>query len=63
MKDWKPKDIKNFRKRFKLSQSKLASLLGVSRNYIYLLESGEKIPSKTLKPLLSYVKNSMLKNN
>jgi DNA-binding transcriptional regulator YiaG len=63
MKDWKPKDIKNFRKRFKLSQSKLASLLGVSRNYIYLLESGERIPSKTLKLLLSYVKNSMLKNN
>ncbi|OGW56024.1 MAG: hypothetical protein A2Y81_00785 [Nitrospirae bacterium RBG_13_43_8] len=55
MKQWKPEDIKRLRKKLKLSQVALADLLGVSGNYVYLLEKGVKTASTTLKLLLDCV--------
>jgi len=52
---WTPDDIKNLREKFKTSRPKFGYLLGVSGNYIYLLEKGVKKPSRTLQLLLDYV--------
>ena len=42
-------NIKNARKSKKLSQEKLAELIGVSRNYIGMIERAEvNVPTKTL---------------
>lgn len=57
MKDWTPKDIKTLREKYKLSQPAFGNLLGVSGNYIYLLEKGVRIPSKTLRLLLDCIEN------
>lgn len=59
MKNWTPKDIKDLRNKYKLAQPAFAGLLGVSGNYIYLLEKGVKKPSKTLKLLLGYVEKEL----
>lgn len=59
MKTWTPEEIKALRERFKLSQQKLSDRLGVSRNYIYLLEKGVKTPSKTLQFLLNCVEKEL----
>ncbi len=48
MRNWTPEDIKAFRQRFNLTQKELAKLIGVSSNYIYLLEKGVRRPGKTL---------------
>ncbi len=61
MKDWKPKDIKRLKIKYGLSQRTLGNLLGVSRNYIYYLERGEKTPSKTLRLLLDCVEEKLKK--
>jgi DNA-binding transcriptional regulator YiaG len=55
MKNWTPKDIKSLRKQNKLSQYAFGNLLGVSGNYIHLLEKGVKTPSKTLRLLLDCI--------
>jgi len=55
MKEWTDKNIKELRDNFKLSQRALGDSLGVSGNYIYLLEKGVKKPSKTLKLLLDCI--------
>ena len=59
MNTWKPEDIKSLRASFKLSQRKLGELLGVSGNYIYLLEKGMKTPSMTLRLLLDFVSEKL----
>ena len=46
-------DVKNIRKKLKISQSELAKLLGVSLRTIQNWEAGEKIPS---------TKHEMLRN-
>ena len=56
MKDWKPKKIKAFRDKLKLSRQAFGELLGVSRVHIYYIEEGVKEPSKTLKHLLDCIK-------
>ena len=61
MKTWTPKQIKALREKYKLSQIKLGELLGVTTNYVYLLEKGVKEPSKTLKLLLNYVETDLKK--
>jgi DNA-binding XRE family transcriptional regulator len=48
MKVWTPEEIKAFRKRYKFYQRELASLLGVTREYVIFLEKGVRTPSKTL---------------
>jgi len=42
-----------------LSRRALGDLLGVSGNYIYLLEKGVKTPSKTIRILLDYVQKDL----
>jgi DNA-binding transcriptional regulator YiaG len=61
MRKWIPKDIKNLRKKYKLSQRALGELLGVSTIYIYLLEKGVKTPSKSFKLLLDCVEEKLKK--
>lgn len=55
MKTWGPEDIKGLRKRLNLSQVAFGNRLGVSGNYVYLLERGVKRPSKTLRLLLDCI--------
>jgi DNA-binding transcriptional regulator YiaG len=57
-KRWKAKEIKALRGAMDLTQTAFASRLGVTQNYIYLLESGRKTPSETLKLLLECVERS-----
>ena len=59
--NWTPKAIKALRDQYQISQPKLGSLLGVSGNYIYLLEKGVKRPSKTLELLLNCVEKELRK--
>jgi DNA-binding XRE family transcriptional regulator len=58
---WTPKQIKSLRVKHKISQIKLGKLLGVTTNYIYLLEKGVKNPSKTLCLLLDCVEEKIKK--
>jgi DNA-binding transcriptional regulator YiaG len=62
MKNWMPEEINNLREKYKLSQPAFGKLLGVSGNYIYLLEKGVKNPSNTLKLLLECVAKQLNKN-
>jgi transcriptional regulator with XRE-family HTH domain len=55
MKAWNPIEIRRLRKSLDLYQRELAELLGVTREYIILLEKGVKTPSKTLRLLLDCV--------
>ena len=48
MATWTAEQIRDLRKRLGLSKAKLGALVGVTKNYIYYLEKGEKAPSKTL---------------
>ncbi|MEW6214908.1 MAG: helix-turn-helix transcriptional regulator [Nitrospirota bacterium] len=59
MKNWTSKDIKSLREKYNLSQYALSNLLGVSGNYIYLLEKGVRKPSKTVKILLSRIEEEL----
>ena len=59
MKDWSPDEIKKLRSLLKLSQRKFAALVGVSEQYIYYLERGERQTSKTLKLLLGYIERDL----
>lgn len=66
MKNWTPKDIKMLRKKYKLSQPAFGRLVGVSGNYIYLLEKEVRTPSKTLRLLLNCIEmqlNKEVKNH
>lgn len=56
MKNWTPKEIKTLREKHDLSQPAFGELLGVTGNYIYLMEKGVKIPSKSLRLLLDCLK-------
>jgi DNA-binding transcriptional regulator YiaG len=62
MKNWTPKEIKTLRAKHNLSQPAFGSLLGVTGNYIYLMEKGVKIPSKTLRLLLDYIERQLKEN-
>jgi len=46
---------------YKLSQTKLGNLAGVTGNYIYLLEKNVKTPSKTLSLLLDCIEKEFKK--
>ena len=62
MKNWTSKEIKNLREKHNLSQPAFGNLLGVTGNYIYLLEKGVKTPSKTLRLLLDCVERQFKEN-
>ena len=55
MKEWNSKNIWELRDRLKVTQKAFSELLGVTENYIYLLEKGVKKPSKTFRLLLDCV--------
>tara|TARA_B100000315_G_scaffold139863_1_gene128901 strand:+ start:225 stop:416 length:192 start_codon:yes stop_codon:yes gene_type:complete len=61
MQNWNGKDIRELRKRYQLSQEAFGKLLGVSRNYIHLLEKGVKKQSKTLEILLNFIEQKLEK--
>jgi DNA-binding transcriptional regulator YiaG len=54
-KRWTAKDIKNLRGTLDLSQAAFGERLGVTGNYIYLLESDNKKPGVTLRLLLDCI--------
>ncbi len=62
MKAWTPKEVRELRKRYKLSKAKLGELIGVSKNYIYYLEKGERTPSKTVQIVLGFVEKQLQEN-
>lgn len=59
MKNWTPKEIKSLRRKYKLSQPALGNLLGVSGNYIYMIEKGVRTPGKPLRLLLDCVEKQL----
>lgn len=61
MKKWTAKEIKALRAGYKLSQPALGKLLGVSGNYIYMLEKGVRKPSKSLRLLMDCVEERIRK--
>jgi DNA-binding transcriptional regulator YiaG len=61
MKEWTPKQIKTFRKKYSLTQKKLGELTGVSNITVFLWEKGERTPSKTAKILLSRIEEDYKK--
>ncbi len=56
MRTWTAKKIRTLRTSLDLSQKAFGQRLGVTENYIYLLEAGRKMPSGTLQLLLDCVK-------
>jgi len=61
MREWTPKEIKRLKQTLKLSQKAFGNLLGVTRQYIYYLERGERLPNKTLQLLLNCVEEKTKK--
>jgi len=57
MKEWTSKQIIDFRKQNKLTQTALGELVGVSNITVYQWERGERRPSKTAKILLSKIED------
>jgi DNA-binding transcriptional regulator YiaG len=62
MKEWKKEEIRDFRKTLGLSQEEFAKLLGVSRVYVMMLETGRRKPSSVLKKLLDCLEEKQRKN-
>jgi DNA-binding transcriptional regulator YiaG len=61
MREWKPSDIEDFRKAYRITRRALGELLGVTVSYVYQMERGLRTPSKTLQILLSRVANDFEK--
>ena len=59
---WTPERMRQLRARFHLSQSALGKMAGVSGNYIYMLEGGDRSPSKTLCFLLDRIERELTEN-
>lgn len=57
---WSKEDIKGFREEFKLTQKELGDLLGVSQNYIFMIEAGLRKPGKPLMLLLDCVQEKLI---
>jgi predicted transcriptional regulator len=62
MKEWKKEEIRKFRKALGLSQEEFAKLLGVSRVYVMMLETGKRKPSSVLKRLLDCLEEKQREN-
>lgn len=62
METWTPTKIKSLRETFNLYQRDLADLVGVTSNYIHLLEKGVKKPSRTLSILLERIEKELREN-
>ena len=53
-----PQRIREFRRRFKFSQHELGERLGVSGNYVSMLELGKKPPGPSLRKLFETIEQS-----
>jgi DNA-binding transcriptional regulator YiaG len=62
MKEWKKEEIRELRKALGLSQEEFAKLLGVSRVYVMMLETGRRKPSSVLKKLLDCLGEKLREN-
>ena len=62
MRNWTPDDIFKLRSKMNLSQPAFGNLLGVTGNYVYLLEKGVKQASKTLMLLLDCIEKQFKEN-
>jgi len=62
MKEWTGQEIREVRIRLEQSQKSFAQRLGVTLNYVHLLEKGVKRPSKTLKLLLDCIEKELVKH-
>lgn len=60
MRTWTPKEIKNLRTSYELTQPVFGKMLGVSGNYIYLLEKGVKTPGKSFKLLMDCFEEKLI---
>jgi len=61
MRTWKPEDIRKLRDQLELTRLAFGELVGVTGNYIYLMERGDKTPSKTLCLLLDCIEEKKTK--
>jgi DNA-binding transcriptional regulator YiaG len=59
MQKWSSREIRELRGKYKISQKAFSELLGVTENYVYLLERGVKKPSKTLKLLMNCIEKDL----
>lgn len=59
VRNWTPEEIKGLRARYRLSQPAFGGLIGVTGNYVYLMEKGVKRPGKTMKLLLNYIERDL----
>ncbi|MBI5603121.1 MAG: helix-turn-helix transcriptional regulator [Deltaproteobacteria bacterium] len=57
---WSKEDIRGFRGEFELTQQELGDLLGVTQNYIFMMEAGLRKPGKPLMLLLDCVKEKLI---
>ncbi len=53
--NWTPAEIRALRSRLGLYQKDFAQMIGVTERYVIYLEKGVKVPSATLKILLSMI--------
>lgn len=64
MNSYKPKPVidqmRDYRKQNDLTQSEMGQLLGVSQNYIYMIEAGRTAPSQRLVMLFNHLKEKKL---
>ncbi len=59
MKRWSGADIRELRKRFKLSQRFLAKLMGTTTQCVYLWEKNKRTPSKMAMILFSSLESEL----
>ncbi len=59
MKKWDSKNIRRLRKKYRLSQRELGELLGVTQNYVHLMEKEVRNAGKPLKLLLDCVEEKL----
>jgi DNA-binding transcriptional regulator YiaG len=59
MSTWTGKKIKALRRRLGVTQKDFGERLGITTNYVYLLESEQKTPGTTLQLLLDCVKKNI----
>ena len=61
MRTWSPANIKELRESLTLTQKEFGYSLGVTGNYVHLMEKGVRKPSKTLSLLLEYIEKEKRK--
>jgi predicted transcriptional regulator len=58
--EWGKEDIRHFREEFDLTQQQLGDLLGVTQNYVFMMEAGLRKPGKPLMLLLDCLKEKLI---